>query len=350
MLAWMSGLIDRIVLTAKNHLKGWLTFDRLLLISIVFFASLVLFNWYVAGDLCYYRSAYASVREGQLLEAFSSYRKKIFSADILHFGLIWMFSGLVLHDYLMAIFNAMLALSAYSLLTRHGIGKLLSAAFILFNYYFWVAAIPAERLKFGLIFASFFYLVEFAALKWLFLFLAILSHASAAILFIPYLCAKFFDSNILFTEQKKLGHYAIAIIFGFLAYIYTLGEGVISKILWIANGVDVGIGAIFPTIILGLIAVAFSRWSVVATASVFVIISAMVLIVSSDRLNMFSLLIAIGYIVSADAGRFHFKLLNHGIRDTILFAIFTLMFAKSLVFVINIYNNGAGFGLLENSC
>ena len=170
---------------------------------IVFAASLVLFNWYFAGDLCYYRSAYESVKGWNIQEAFASYRKQMFSADVFHFFLIWVFSKIIAHDLLMAALNGGLAVVIYSLLGERGVGRGTSAALILLNYYFWVMAIPAERLKIAIIFASLFYLVKTAGLRLLFLFLGILSHASVAILFVPYFSVTRFSPGGLLAGGGK---------------------------------------------------------------------------------------------------------------------------------------------------
>lgn len=322
--------------------------DKAALFFIVFAASLVLFNWYFAGDLCYYRSAYEAVKGWNIYEAFASYRKQIFSADVFHFFTVWVFSKIIAHDLLMAALNGVLAVVIYSLLTERGVGRGTSAALILFNYYFWVMAIPAERLKIAIIFVSLFYLVKTVGLRLLLLIFGILSHASVAILFVPYFSVTRFSSGGLLAGGARLSRYGVPLIFLIIAFV--MGGDVYAKFWWIADRADVGFLAIIPTLFLGLFALYFSDRSFVAVAPIFVVIASLIFYVSADRLNMLSLLVALGYVVDSNSGKLVNKLAGFHVRDLILWSVSAVLFIKSLVFVVNIYSNGTGFGLLENRC
>lgn len=317
--------------------------DKATLFFIVFAASLVLFNWYSEGDLCYYRSAYEAVKGWNIQEAFASYRKQIFSADVFHFFLIWVFSKIIAHDLLMAALNGGLAVVIYSLLTERGGGRGTSAALILFNYYFWVVAIPAERLKVAIIFVSLFYLVKTVTPRLLFFVFGILSHASVAILYVPYFSVTRFSSG-----GARLSRYGVLLIFLIVAFV--MGGDVLAKFWWIADRAHVEFSAILPTLFLGFFALYFSDRGFFAVAPVFVVIASLIFFVSADRLNMLSLLVALGYVIDSNSGKLVNKLAGFHVRDLILWSVSAVLFIKSLVFVVNIYSNGTGFGLLENRC
>jgi hypothetical protein len=329
----------------KNLMQHRVSMDKAALFFIVFAASLVLFNWYFAGDLCYYRSAYDAVKGWSIYEAFASYRKQMFSADLFHFFLIWIFSKIIAHDLLMAILNGGLAVVIYSLLIERGVSRGTSIALVLFNYYFWVVAIPAERLKIAIIFVSMFYLVRTVGRRLLLLFLGILSHASVAILFVPYFSVTRFSSGGLFSGGSR---YSVLLIFLVVAFV--VGGDVFAKFWWIADRAHVEFSVILPTLFLGLLALYFSDRGFLAVAPIFVVIASLIFFVSADRLNMLSLLIALGYVVDSNSGRLVNKLAGFYVRDLILWSVSAVLFIKSLGFVVNIYSNGTGFGLLENRC
>jgi hypothetical protein len=246
----------------------------------------------------------------------------------------------------MAILNGGLAVVIYSLLIERGVGRGTSIALILFNYYFWVVAIPAERLKIGIIFVSLFYLVKTVGRRLLLLFLGILSHASVAILFVPYFSVTRFSSGGLL--PGGLSRYGVPLIFLIVAFV--MGGDILAKFWWIADRADVGFLAILPTLFLGLFALYFSDRGFVAVAPIFVVIATLIFFVSADRLNMLSLLVALGYVIDSNSGKLVNKLAGFHVRDLILWSVSAMLFIKSLVFVVNIYSNGTGFGLLENRC
>jgi hypothetical protein len=246
----------------------------------------------------------------------------------------------------MATLNAILAVLLYSLLIRNGVGRLMSVLLVLTNYYFWVVAIPAERLKIAIIFTACFYLIKISALRLLFFVLAILSHASVILLFVPFFCnllkAKFFNRQEVFF---KFGAFIAIII-----VIYFIGDGVLSKFFWITKGVYSKFSEVLPTLLLGALSLYFSRHAIFATGSSFLIISFLIIFLSADRLNMFSLLISIGYIIDGKPKRFQFKFLQCDFRDLVLIFFLIAMTAKSMAFFLKIYYYGHGFGVIENTC
>ena len=129
-----------------------------------------------------------------------------------------------------------------------------------------------------------------------------------------------------------------------------MGGDVLAKFWWIADRVDVGWLAILPTLFLGIFSLYFSDRGFVAVAPIFFVIASLIFFVSADRLNMLSLLVSLGYVIDSNSGKITNKLAGFCVRDLILWSVSAVLFIKSLVFVVNIYSNGTGFGLLENRC
>jgi hypothetical protein len=329
----------------KIFANGRLGVEGALVFIVVFCASLILFDRYVAGDLCYYRMAYQAVKGQHIFDAFITYREHIFAADVFHFIFIWVFSDIASHDVAMAFVNGCLSVAAYCFVRVNGVDERLSIALVLLNYYFWVVAIPAERLKFAILFVILFYFSRRLLPKLLFIGLGVLSHASVAVLFLPFF-ANAFPRSYNRASCVRGGYFLMLILIVTLV----VGRDVYEKIIWISRGLEVNFLSVVPNMVLCALAIAFSQRRGVGILFVFAVISFLMWLVSSDRLNMFSLLIALGYIIESKKITQSTWLIKTAMLNFTLIAILAFLCIKTLLFFANIYSHGVGFGMVENTC
>lgn len=132
---------------------SWSTIHWILVGMAVFFLSLYISPYYVEGDQFKYANAYKGLTDYGLLEGYDFYVNEIGGTEFFYYFIIWIASNCGFEKYIvMAVANAILAISAMKLFAGWKVAMPVSALILLSNFYFMVLYFAAERLKFAVLF------------------------------------------------------------------------------------------------------------------------------------------------------------------------------------------------------
>lgn len=195
--------------------------------------SLVILPDYVNGDQFDYRRLYSGLEGLSLSDGFIFYNSAVGSEEPIYFLFSWVLSNLGIEkDTFIIIANAILGIVGYKTLLRLGSKPYIAYIIISFNFYFLVFYFSAERLKFALIFLFLSYLVK--KVKWLYVFLSILSHSQVLIFYTSILAPKlkFLLYNVFIKFKLKYRYIwiAIALIAGTSIVLAVLGNHLSTKL------------------------------------------------------------------------------------------------------------------------
>ena len=144
----------------NNNLLSIHNFKRILLLIFVFIISINLASLYSGGDNNGYISIYGGIKDLSIIDSFYLYNYVITTVEFVHFIIVWFVSNLGIDRVLfLSLANTLLAGLIIKYFDFLKVNFLVTAAFILTNYYLYVILFTAERLKFGficfLLFSSF---------------------------------------------------------------------------------------------------------------------------------------------------------------------------------------------------
>lgn len=198
----------------------------LLYALLIVFVTYVLRIYYTEADAKVYNDFYESVREFDFVSGYEFYRNSIGSIEPMYYVLVFFSTNYIDREVFVLFANFVLSYfyfqAVYSLRLSFA-SKLL----ILFNYYFFVLLVPAERLKFSVM----WFMIALHNIRHplVFVVISVLSHTQ--MLFVGYVYGyyKYFNASFLHGRWRKF-----SFILGSVVFIYFLnsyfGEGVTSKL------------------------------------------------------------------------------------------------------------------------
>jgi hypothetical protein len=300
---------------------------------LAFLISLVLCHFYVGGDQYAYMKVYNMMPNLGFIEAQLYYQKYLTSRELVHFIFIFIFSRIAEKAVFISIFNSLLVYSALVLFRRLGVNFLISATILLTNYYVYVLFIPAERLKFGILFLLVSLIFANSQKKSIFYsLLSIFAHFQMAIIY----SALVFEHSIskvkvLLINFKLSIHLIFLLLFPILVFLifYDAILHKVSVAMINSNGLR---GILKPLIfLLGALIYAKNRVSIVY---MFIPLIIAAFFLGDSRVNMFCFFIFLYAALPVKNGW------NIGIFMTILY--FGL---KSFFFIEQVIKYGNGFYL-----
>lgn len=210
--------------------------------------------YYVGGDQTFYRAVYENIstKDG-LISTFLYYSSGLGATEIVHFLLISISSELGFDkDVVMSVFNSFLFFFAYKLCRRLGAYKLVSFLVVISNYYLYVFAFSAERLKFGFIFL--FALLLFKSR--VYLYLSLFSHFQMGLVFIAVVASKISDPFVKLFVYAKIRKENLLYLFFFISLLSLVVafSNIIQKIYIYIETSDFTIYSLLKILLLFLIA------------------------------------------------------------------------------------------------
>lgn len=301
--------------------------------GIVFPISLVLLDWYSAGDQFFYAKLYQSLAGVAFWEA-PELTRRIVSGNEPLFGLLmWVGANAGIEKNVwIAVFNALLGSTMVAAMRRAGAGPLL-IVMCLSSFYFLVLLTGAERLKFGV-------LMLFAALAtqgvWRYVFLAAapLFHFQTLLVLLSLLSEHLGAARrIRWIFRRPLVAVATGVVglAAVIAFVVALGPAVLGKAAGYASGAKaldehvnlvglIGIGVI----------IARRRTPFLLAMAPVLLASAMV---GPARVNMIGVAIFLFYFLREGQG-----------RHPLLYMLMLYFCWRSIDFVEKIYLYSTGFG------
>jgi hypothetical protein len=187
---------------------------------------------YVGGDQLHYTRFYNDIRGVNIFSAFIMYRNYLGASEPIYFIIIYLVSSFVDKNIFMALINGVFMFFVTKLLMLLRINKYFILT-LLFNFYFLVLFLAAERLKFSLLFfVLFIYYIQKKKTSFLFLILSILSHVQTILLLLSVYINKLVNSiaNIFIHLKIKKSSYIVPILIISLIVLYILKDHFVRKI------------------------------------------------------------------------------------------------------------------------
>jgi hypothetical protein len=199
-----------------------------LTITISYYFSL----YYVGGDQLHYTRFYYDIRGVNIFTAYIMYRNYLSASEPTYFIIIYLVSSFVDKNIFMALVNGVFMFYVTKLMIFQRINKLFILT-LLFNFYFLVLFLAAERLKFSLLFfVLFIYYFQKKKTSFLFLILSILSHVQTILLLLSVYINKLVNtaSNIFIHLKFKKSSYIVPIFIISFFVLYILKDHIVRKI------------------------------------------------------------------------------------------------------------------------
>ena len=271
-----------------------LSLGNALVISLTVYAfvlTLFVAPYHINGDQVWYTQAYEAMQGLNLVEAFKTYRKIIYSFEPVHFFVSWVLVNLGFDKTIaMAGLNGLLAALFGKFLLLRSRSYTIVVLLVVSNYYMYAMFFTLEKLKVSIIFLLIFlnYRIRLSGL------LAGFAHLQTGFLFVVYFASHYL-SNIqfsfyqkLFSPRTMLRMALLALIaVGALLMFYDYG---LAKLYFYMSRTTAGNHlAIIPALIIfaaTFFTVDRNRMEVVWY---FTILALAIFAIGSDRLNMFAL-------------------------------------------------------------
>jgi hypothetical protein len=302
---------------------------KILLVFIVFMATLYIAPYYTGGDQIPYTKAYEGLYGLDIKEGYIFYSYALSSLEFVHFISSWVFSNLqVDKSYFISLINSIFAYALISLLQKWRVSIFIISMIILTNFYIIMLYFAAERLKFAVLFLflSLFYINK---KKFLFGFLSIVSHVQLIILYGSIVFNYFLDGFIKFLTTMKFSKSLLILMILIMIPIFIMSEQIEDKFSRYSN--VSGFQELLKSFIFFLMAAWYSK-NKRQTLYIFIPILISVYLVGGDRINMMSYFIFMYYALQVNKG------LNIGVIATSLY-----FFLQSIIFIDNIFTYGNGF-------
>jgi hypothetical protein len=303
-------------------------------VILVFLISLILSHYYVGGDQFAYHRVYKQMPNLSFFEAQTYYQKYLTSHELIHFILVYIFSMITEKSVFISIFNSILAYSVLLLFRQWGANSLISASIVLTNYYLYVLYIPAERLKFAVIFLVFSLIYIHNKKNFIiFSILSILSHFSILIVYASILLKYFLSKIKLLIVNYKLSYSLIFVmvllIIGGVFFLEFIVHKVNNYII-IANPTTTFNTIIKPSVFLVASLIYAKNKTQIIYFFIPLIFAAY--IIGDSRVNIFCFFVFLYAALPVKNG------LNLGILTTLIYFAY-----KNYFFLVLIFKHGNGF-------
>lgn len=287
---------------------------------------------YTGGDQEYYRALYSDLRNADLTDILALSHIHLHSYEPLSPLILWLgASAGVDKDVYISFLNLVLIfLTVYFCRENKTTWTLIFL--LLTNYYFLVLLTGAERLKISYIFLALF-AISNSRWRYLFLYLAVLSHFQNIILLIAgiiYLLIKnTLHTNIKINLKAWIG-FLLVFVFGWV-FMYFLSDGLFFKFYGYMADFEFNLMEFFQISILLVITYCVTRDKKLFIALGIVFLP-LIALLGGSRLNMIAFTMTI-YIIT-----------KMGMQNSrfILLLMLYLSF-KSIPFIFNVLENGTGF-------
>ena len=323
----------------KNKLLSIHNFKRILLLISVFIISMNLVSLYSGGDNNGYISIYAGIKNLSIIDSYYLYNYIVTTVEFVHFIIVWVVSNLGFDRVLfLSLINTLLAGLIIKYFDILKVNFLITASFILTNYYLYVLLFTAERLKFGFIFFLLFLIAYHKEKNFspIFLFLSVFSHLQMLIMCLGKVFEIFLKEIKPFILQLQLKKQFILflpiIILAFLLTSTTQISGlpyIFYKVF--AYGGDRDIFDFLRMLIFFVIALYYST-DQKQTLTYFLPLFVAIYLVGGDRVNMIGYIFSMYYCLPYRGG------FNFGVLITSIYFLYA-----NLNFVNNIFLYGNGF-------
>lgn len=259
----------------------------------VFFVSYYFSNFDMAGDQVHYHKAYEKVKGFGYFKAMAQYRTVIFSFEPIHFSVVWIASNLGLSkSFFMSILNTMFVFLCYKYLTKRKFKFGYIILLLFTNYYLYVMYFTLEKLKVAFILLMVFLLYKDKFKKPLLLFLLpVFTHFQMALLYFAAIAAKYikFSKKIVIRVKRTPRYFLYAIAFITFALIVRIlfSSFIMAKVLFyfkFSRGEGFKALINLAVIFMGTYFCTDRKKEVVIF---YIIFSFFILLLGSDRLNMF---------------------------------------------------------------
>lgn len=312
-----------------------------LLFSLVFFCvTYYLSSFYVNGDQFHYKAVYDKLSELSLIDAYIYYNSALDSNELVHFFLVWLFSGYVEKDILMSFFNASLVYYVSRILFKHGGAGWVIFLVLLTSFYSWVLFLSAERLKIAMLLfmMSFWYLNNGCIKKaGVATCLSILAHLQIVISYFTIVSNRFVNIFSKLVTKGVVSKYIFLFLIVVLFLAAPLSYQVVRKFDVYVNGfefVDLLKWLIYYLLTLS-VSVQRGRisWQTLSFISLmFIPMLVTVFFIGSDRALFFAFFVFVYFAVQKKSG------LNFP-----LFIVLVYFCYKSVFFIVSVFNYGDGF-------
>lgn len=310
------------------------TLEVLLYVFYCFAVSYIFIPLSITDDQSLYIRAYEEIHEKNLLESIIKTGMILGSKEPVYPTIIWLASQFISKELLILIANMTLGYLLIKILQRYNVDKL--NIFLFFTgFYFYALMFSLEKLKFSLIFflLSFFFIEKFFLRKLLSV-LAFITHLQTILFIIP----EFLNVSI---EKKKilkflLLTFLLLIFFLFILYYFDLFRHIFQKIeIYSRNlSLQVAISDITKYMIFLLMGNACIKKKNLLNFNItLLMLFPFVVFLQSGRI------IIVIYIIFAS-----FVILSRQTNNNIFKILNIYYFAKGIIFLINIYLYGNGYG------
>lgn len=208
-----------------------------LAIDIFVFVSAFIFSWLFApfhfgGDAVHYNDAYNIVKDKSIIQAYLAYLTEVYSKELIHFLLIYLFSNMGIEKLLFtAILNASLATLLYRFMTLLGFKWWVAILLLTTNYYLYALFFTLEKLKvavfFGVLAIYARYIWNVVRIPVLFFVFSLLAHFQMFIIAGSHLFGKVAKFNF-YTLRSLLVVFVLGVFSMLVLYYY--GEFISYKL------------------------------------------------------------------------------------------------------------------------
>lgn len=318
--------------------KGIGRIIRFFIVIGIFSISMTIGSLYSDGDQRIYTSVYNAIGNMGISQAFAFYTYWLTSIELTHFLTIWLASGHVSKVLLFSFINTLLASLTIKFFDSLKVHFLVTASFILTNYYIYVLYFAAERLKFAVIFiVAAAWLYSSKKLRIFSVLLSILSHFSMIIVYVGIFAERFarIFSKFLSAGKIPLGLNLIFIL-GLIILIpialpFALDFFSTKFMAYYGNNSpdELVRGLIFLCLTLIYTPKSYKKRYVII---LFLPLLLAIILVGGDRVNMFCYMFFLFFALQYNKG------LNFGILITSLYFLI-----KTIFFILSIVYFGHGF-------
>ncbi|MFT5296765.1 MAG: hypothetical protein ACI9YH_002785 [Colwellia sp.] len=281
---------------------------------------------YVSGDQVHYTKVYETIGSFEIVEAFKYYKIHLSSIEIVHFLVIWTLSNFISKLLLFSLFNTLLSALIIRVFDRLKVNFLVTASFVLSNFYLYVLFFAAERLKFAFIILCLGLSITFIGkVKNGLIAMSVLGHLQMILVIAPMVFQNLIRSLVRSCRNLRLD-LSILYIVGAILSLSLVSEGIYTKFqaYYSQNNPED-----FFKILIWFV---LTLWYTKKTHSsnnvllIFIPLFCAVYLIGGDRVNM------IGYLYFLVPALQYRRGLNLGILiSTIYFAGKTIFFIESVV-------------------
>ena len=300
---------------------------------IVFAISMVLGSLYTGGDQRIYTAVYNEIGSMGLIEAYAFYQFWLTSIEIIHFLFVWLLSGYIGKVFLFSALNTFFAGLIIRLFDSLKVNFLVTAFFLLTNFYLYVLFFAAERLKLGFILLLLSLVIRASKkLKITLVFMSLTAHLQMLLVVAPKVFETALSTLVRLLKVQRFKPIYLLILVPFL-----LTPLILDYLIQKAQAYSITQQSIFDYMRISIFLL-LSLWYApkgYSARRIFIIFFPLficVFFVGGDRINM------IGYLYFLMFALEHNNGLNMGILITSMY-----FFVKTIIFVNNIIQSSTGF-------